>query len=227
VKEKQLPSSRIVVVLAVSIAMLLVGGTAVLASHNFSDVPTSAFYHSAVDWAVDRHLVSGCGSGKFCPNDPITRGQAMFILKGMADVVSPHVLTAEAGPTSVDIDASPIVCVTSTWNRSWEEKVFGYSRASMDRDPAVNPLAYVAKVVYQVNGGSWTIMPPLVSTTSQSNTAGEDIFNAHFSTLDLAPNTTYRFGIRLEQRDNLSSQNTDVDGAYSCALVMQIFNRNA
>jgi hypothetical protein len=70
-------------------------------------------------------------------------------------------------------------------------------------------------------------MPPLVSTTSQSNTAGEDIFNAHFSTLDLAPNTTYRFGIRLEQRDNLSSQNTDVDGAYSCALVMQIFNRNA
>jgi hypothetical protein len=227
VKERQLPTSRIVIVLAVSIAMLLVGATMVLANHNFSDVPTSAFYHSAVDWGVDRGLISGCGSGKFCPNDPITRGQAMFIMKGLADVVSPHVLTSEAGPTSVDIDsASPvIVCPTATWRRSYEETVFGFARTTMD--PAVTPLAYVGKVAYKVApSGAWTIMPPVVSTTSQSNTANEDIFNAHFSSLNLAPNTTYQFGIKLEPRDALSSGDSAPDGSYSCALVMQFFNRN-
>jgi hypothetical protein len=219
---RQVPQRRVIIVLTAAIAAMLLSATMVVASHNFSDVPTSRYYHSAVDWGVDRNIIAGCGSGKFCPNSSLTRGQAMVIMKGLAGVVSPSALSTQGGPTATDIDAFPVVCGTSTWRRSYEQVVYGYARTTID--PAVTPLAYVGKVAYQVNNGAWTIMPPAVSTTSQSN-VDENLFNVHFSTLNLAPNTTYRFGIRLEPRDALSSQSSAVDGTMSCALVMQIFNR--
>jgi hypothetical protein len=220
-------SRRIVTVLTVAITLLLIGATMVAASHNFSDVPTSAYYHSAVDWGVDRGIVSGCGSGKFCPNDALTRGQAMVIMKGLAGVVSPQFLNSEAGPANVDLDATApvIVCATSTWKRPYEQVAYGFARSSLDRGATPNPVAYVGKVAYQVNGGSWIIMPPTVSSTSQSNTASETIHNVHFGTLNLAPNTTYRFGVKLEKRDALSSGDANPEGQASCALTMQIFNR--
>jgi hypothetical protein len=47
----------------------------VLASHQFSDVPTSHTFHDDVEALVDAGITSGCGGGKFCLNDPVTRGQ--------------------------------------------------------------------------------------------------------------------------------------------------------
>jgi hypothetical protein len=219
---------RIVTILIVSIALLMLGATMVVASHNFSDVPTSAFYHSAVDWGVDRGITSGCGSGRFCPNDPLTRGQGMTLMRNLAGVIGPSFVNSEAGPANVDLDsASPlIVCATGLWKRPYEQVAYGFARSTLDRGATPNPVAYVGKVAYRVNDtGAWIIMPPTVSSTSQSNTAGESIHNVHFSTLNLAPNTNYRFGIKLEPRDGLSSGNADPEGQASCALTMQIFNR--
>jgi hypothetical protein len=218
---------RIVTVLIVAIALLMLGATMVVASHNFSDVSTSAYYHSAVDWGVDRGIISGCGGGKFCPNSSLTRGQAMVIMKGLAGVVSPQFLNSEAGPNNVDLDSSPIiVCATSTWKRPYEQVAYGFARSTLDRGATPNPVAYVGKVAYRVNeSGPWIIMPPTVSSTSQSNTASESIHNVHFGSLNLAPNQTYRFGIRLEPRDALTSGDATPEGQASCALTMQIFNR--
>ena len=218
----------IVTVLSAAIALLLLSATSVIASHNFSDVKTSAYYHSAVDWGVDRGLIAGCGSGKFCPNDPLTRGQAMVVMRGLASVVSPSFLTTEGGPTPVDLDSAStvLVCGTAITKKPYEQVAYGFARTTLDRGATPNPVAYVAKVAYRVNEtGNWIIMPPEVSSTSQSNTASEAIHNVHFGTLNLAPNTAYRFAIKLEKRDNLSSGDSAVEGNASCGLVVQIFNR--
>ena len=228
-KEIDSRQRRIVTVLVVAIALLMLSATMVVANHNFSDVPTGAYYHSAVDWGVDRGLIAGCGSGKFCPNSALTRGQAMVIMKKLGGVVSPSFLTSQGGPAPVDLDGgSPTVCVTSASKRSYEQVAQGYARSTLDRvGGGPNPVAFVGKVAYQnlTTGSGWIIMPPIVSSTSQSNTAGESIHNVHFGTLNLAPNNSYRFGIRLEKRDDLSSGDATAEGQYSCALTVQLFNR--
>jgi hypothetical protein len=67
---------------ATVIALLALPASMVFASHTFSDVPTSAFYHDDVDTLVNAGITAGCGSGKYCPNNAVTRGQmAVFLNK--------------------------------------------------------------------------------------------------------------------------------------------------
>jgi hypothetical protein len=46
------------------------------ASHNFADVPDSAFYHNQVDFLVDNQITSGCQVTPplYCPEQPVARG---------------------------------------------------------------------------------------------------------------------------------------------------------
>jgi hypothetical protein len=47
----------------------------VLASHQFSDVPDSNQYHADIDALADSGVTTGCGGGKYCPDDFVTREQ--------------------------------------------------------------------------------------------------------------------------------------------------------
>jgi hypothetical protein len=215
---------RLTVILTAAIALLLVSGTMVAANHNFSDVPTSAYYHSSVDWGVDRGLIAGCGNGKFCPNSALTRGQGITIMNALANVVSPQTLTAEVFEVvNQDLDAAPVVCQTSTWRRPYTETVFGIARTSVA--PDITNLSFVARVVYQRNGGAWTLMPPSKATASGAAAVNEDTENVSFGVLNLDANATYKFGIRIELIGHTPTPGTK-DGNYECALMMQIFNRN-
>ncbi|MBQ7801247.1 MAG: S-layer homology domain-containing protein [Oscillospiraceae bacterium] len=49
-------------------------------SNTFSDVPNGTWYTQAVAWAAKYGIVEGVGSGKFAPNDKITREQLSLIL---------------------------------------------------------------------------------------------------------------------------------------------------
>jgi hypothetical protein len=65
-------------------ALILALPVAVSASHQFSDVPTSNTYHTSISRLVGAGLTGGCGGGKYCPNDPVTRGQmAAFLNRGL------------------------------------------------------------------------------------------------------------------------------------------------
>ncbi len=55
-------------------------GTPSAAGANFTDVPRSQWYTSAVVWASANDIVAGYGNGEFGPNDPITREQMAAIL---------------------------------------------------------------------------------------------------------------------------------------------------
>jgi hypothetical protein len=48
---------------------------------DFSDVPQAYLYHGAIEKIVRAAITTGCGGGKYCPNDPVTRdAMAKFLL---------------------------------------------------------------------------------------------------------------------------------------------------
>ncbi|NIR35251.1 MAG: S-layer homology domain-containing protein, partial [Actinobacteria bacterium] len=42
----------------------------------FGDVGAGRFYTDAVQWMVDNDITTGVSPNCFCPDDPVTRGQA-------------------------------------------------------------------------------------------------------------------------------------------------------
>ena len=51
-----------------------------MSGNPFSDVDESAYYYKAVLWAVEKGITTGTGAGKFSPDKPCTRGQAVTFL---------------------------------------------------------------------------------------------------------------------------------------------------
>jgi hypothetical protein len=92
------------------------------ASHNFDDVPNSAFYHNNVDFLVDNQITSGCQVAPplYCPEQSVTRGQMAVFLDRTADVVRPikidrpfHVFVVCAGA----VTRFAVVSDTGTFDR--------------------------------------------------------------------------------------------------------------
>jgi hypothetical protein len=52
----------------------------VIAGHQFTDVPNSNPFHNDIDALADANVTSGCGGGKFCPKDFVTREQMAAFL---------------------------------------------------------------------------------------------------------------------------------------------------
>ncbi len=94
-------------------AILLVGSVA-LASHNFSDVLTAAFYHNAVEWVFNRGITAGCGGGLYCPDAAVTRGQMAVFLQKEGQALTPTILTVNGGGSSLTAPAFPGVVVCQT-----------------------------------------------------------------------------------------------------------------
>jgi hypothetical protein len=64
--------------------------------HNFSDVPTTSYYNTAVSWLVEAGITGGTSPGKYSPNNPVTRAQmAVFLWHNAGDPTptGPHNFT--------------------------------------------------------------------------------------------------------------------------------------
>ena len=60
----------------------------------FIDVPDSAYYAKAVNWAVAKKITGGIGNGLFGPNDPCTRAQIVTFLWRAADSPEPKAVSS-------------------------------------------------------------------------------------------------------------------------------------
>jgi len=57
-------------------------GLTATSSIRFSDVPSSHSFATAINRLATAGITSGCGDGRYCPGDPVTRGQmAAFIVR--------------------------------------------------------------------------------------------------------------------------------------------------
>ena len=90
----------LILILAVAALAFPLG---VLASHQFSDVPTSASYHDDVESLVEAGITAGCGGGNFCPTNAVTRAQmAQFLTRGLSRVAMSSEMIAGTGTITQD-----------------------------------------------------------------------------------------------------------------------------
>ena len=67
-------------------------------TNEFSDVRATDYYVKAVAWAVSKNVTNGTGNGKFSPDEPLTRAQAITMLwrlenQPVASIANPFVDT--------------------------------------------------------------------------------------------------------------------------------------
>ena len=62
------------------VALMLALPVVVSASHQFTDVPTSHTFHTAISRLYGARLTTGCSSTRFCPGANVTRGQMAAFL---------------------------------------------------------------------------------------------------------------------------------------------------
>ena len=92
----------------IPLVMLLAVPPAVLAAHNFTDVPNSHPFHTEISNLVGSGVTIGCGGGNYCPDDETQRDEmAAFLNRGLGRA------TAAAGSTSWALAATNYVASAS------------------------------------------------------------------------------------------------------------------
>lgn len=77
---------------AILLALALPAG--VLASHLFSDVPSTMSGHAAIEAIADAGITVGCAPDRYCPTAPVTREQmAIFLQRGLPRIAGAQDLT--------------------------------------------------------------------------------------------------------------------------------------
>lgn len=73
--------------LGVLIGLALAVPAAVLASHRFTDVPTSSSFHDDINWLADAGVTLGCDASgtQFCPSDFVSRQQMAAFMRRLAE----------------------------------------------------------------------------------------------------------------------------------------------
>lgn len=97
-EERRIMPRRMVLAVLV-VGMLGLSGVAV-ASHQFRDVPDDHVFHEDIEWLRDTGLTRGCNpplNDRFCPDDPVTRGQMAAFMHRFAERLTEIVGTGDKG----------------------------------------------------------------------------------------------------------------------------------
>lgn len=110
-------SRRLAITVAVA-ALALGVPLGAFASHQFTDVPNSHPFHADIDALYDSGVTTtGCGGGKFCPDQYVTRGQmAAFLnrLGALADSKVPVVNADRVDGLESSAFARPMFAVVNS-----------------------------------------------------------------------------------------------------------------
>lgn len=83
------PTTRARIAWAVAVCVAVMVPITAVASHSFSDVPDSHIFHDDIEWLKDSDVTRGCNPGegntRFCPEDPVTRGQMSAFMRRLAE----------------------------------------------------------------------------------------------------------------------------------------------
>ncbi len=207
-------------IILVAASLLLGTSLTAFATHRFSDVPSSAIYHDAVEWMVNRGITLGCAVGLYCPDAFATRAQLALVMQRLGNALTPIPLDVTDGRGTIDLDVSPVVCqTTSDFTPSFPQRAFvsvridGLGTATGD---------YFARGVYSTNGAvSWSSMVPIAANLSRIglSTRGGNVYEGH---VDLTPGVGYRFGLQVGRASGTGDL---ID--WGCGLHVQIVNRNS
>jgi len=108
--DKQSPRMRrLTLTTVVALALTTMVSTAVLAGHEFDDVPNTNQFHGSISWMADNGITVGCNDAgdEFCPDDNVRRETMSSFMRRFAQTfgaASEQVTTAGAS-TNVAIDS--------------------------------------------------------------------------------------------------------------------------
>lgn len=203
----------IVVAGLIAVATLTARGT-----HSFSDVPTSAFYHNAVEWVFNRGITAGCAAGLYCPDAAVTRGQMAVFLQKEGQVLTPGFAVVEDSPGPLDPDSTPIICQTATtYTPSYPQRARVESWVSLLASGAMG--VDISTRVSNDGGASWLFAD--ANLPKVSGAAGEWMYVKTLSIVDMIGGTGYRFAVDVA-RISGTADATDS----RCEVSVTILNRN-
>ena len=78
------PNGSMTRAMVVTILYRMGGGSAAKSPAGFSDVPNGVWYTGPVAWAVQNGVTEGVGSGRFAPNESVTREELITLLRRYA-----------------------------------------------------------------------------------------------------------------------------------------------
>lgn len=199
--------------------ILLAGSVTVLASHNFTDVPTGASYHNAVEWIVNRNVTAGCAPGLYCPTDPVTRAQMALFMNRLSLALTPEVMHAHATSTgALDIDSSPRICQTTDFTPTFPMQVAAIAWVSLR---AGGPMNAIVSLQRSINSGvSWQDIDAASVAGASAVEEWASATDIHYS--QLSPGTPVRFSISLSRHVGGTADATDG----RCALTALLINAN-
>ena len=142
-------------------ALLLAAGSALSGSLHaapcagFTDVDSADQFCPNIEWIKNRGITLGCGTGLYCPAQPVLRDQVAAFLNRLGNALEPTFTYAEQFGIGPWIDSSTVVCVTPP------VVIAGYPRIASPigslvyvKALAPNPALYTARLVYSTNGGT-------------------------------------------------------------------------
>jgi hypothetical protein len=213
-----------VAILLATVALALSVPLAVFAGHQFSDVPNSNLYHADIDALADSGVTTGCGGGRYCPNNYVTRGEmAAFMNRlgalgpGKTPVVNAHRLDGRdssgflrTGTVVIAIDGSGWLARNGT--PTTVQRNVGRTQFSAD-GVAILPLVAPSQIggvtyglaslqiCYSTSGGGFIQQLNVYRTLSNGNVGQAYIDGTHRTTsgcYSVAPNAAVNEGIGVE-----------------------------
>lgn len=109
--DKPRQARRLSITTVVVLVLTTAVSTAVIAAHNFTDVPDTNTFHEDIEWLADNQVTIGCNppeNTEFCPEENVTREQMSAFMRRLAGTF------AAAGEQVVD-SSDPVTVDTTTY----------------------------------------------------------------------------------------------------------------
>lgn len=201
---------RFAFVLALSAVMIASATYVARGSHSFSDVPTGAFYHDAVEWIVNRAITAGCAVGLYCPDASVTRGSMAVFLRKLGIALTPTILNG-AGFTMVPTLAG---CPTTAYMPPFPQKAILHARVTTGSGPSGAHHNHILMKVSTDGGSTWSATDSFPFSISDDVGAGASAHTSTFSDYDVSPGTSYMFAVEIAIAGTAASGSCHVQAAF-------------
>lgn len=185
----------------------------------FTDLDSTSAFCRNVEWIKNRKVTVGCGSGHYCPIDPVTRQQMAAFMNRLGTALTPLVARTELVSGAVDLDLAPVVCPTP------DQPIADYPRrvlvdATFAATAATGVDISVRSVVSTNGGGSWQPIGTVQNLTYVPAAQWGQVTDV--AILDLDVPLTVRFGVQVAR---VGGGSVDLSDS-RCSVRTQIISRD-